>query len=106
MDGVGLDGKILLNHFWGEETYNTTDFLTDNVDFLHPELVSVVAASSDDTVSSLFSTPLTPEGKLSGVEGEGHSQLGSQQSLSSQFKHCLAATINCLMTRELGCSIC
>merc|ERR1712208_55816 len=28
--------------------------------------------------------------------------VGSQQSLSSQFKHWLAATINCLMTRELG----
>ena len=106
VDGVRPDGKILLNQFWGEETYNTTDFLTDNVNFLHPELVSVMAASSDDTVSSLFLAPLTPEGKLSGVEGEGHSQMGSQQSLSSQFQHWLATTIACLMTREVSHVFC
>ena len=100
VDGVRPDRKILLNQFWGEETYDTTDFLVENADFVHPELVNVLAASSDDTVSSLFSSPLTPEGKLSGVEGEGHSQTGSQQSLSNQFKHWLAATVTCLMTRE------
>ena len=51
---VKQDGSLILNHFWGEETYVTTDFLTDTTDFLHPEIVSAMIASSDETISSLF----------------------------------------------------
>ena len=103
---VKQDGSLILNHFWGEETYVTADFLTDTTDFLHPEIVSAMVASSDETISSLFLTPLTPGGKLSDEEGEGHSQTGSQQSLSSQFQHWLASTISCLMTKEVNHVFC
>ena len=106
VDKVQPDGRILLNHFWGEETYDTAEFLTDTVDFLHPEVVSVMATSSDDTVSSLFMAPLTPEGKLSADDCDGHSQMGHQQSLSSQFQHWLANPISCLMTREVSHVFC
>ena len=48
---VKQDGSLILNHFWGEETYVTKDFLTDTTDFLHPEIVSAMVASSDETPS-------------------------------------------------------
>ena len=106
MGNVKQDGSLILNHFWGEETYVTADFLTDTTDFLHPEIVSAMVASSDETISSLFLTPLTLGGKLSDEEGEGHSQTGSQQSLSSQFQHWLASTTSCLITREVNHVFC
>jgi myosin heavy subunit len=81
------DSRLCFNviHYAGEVSYNSTNFLTKNKDQLHPDLESVLKASSDPFIAALFApseaeaaAAASNSGRRGGRKGKGKKTLGSQ----------------------------
>ena len=101
---IGED-SMCIKHFWSTETYKDARFMEANEGFVNPYLISTCTHSSDEFIKSMFSNPVTNEGKVifDDVDDEhvsGKHLNSVQETAGSKFQHFLSSLARVVLTSE------